>query len=98
MQSLRFKHMFLTLNVLQFHRSSYGFMHILDAVLVHASLCTFVKRILAPVKIWFMNMLCFFKHVHTFFIGCLVPGCIHHAVAQGFVQNFHSHRGFFHAE
>ena len=59
MQSLRFKHMFLTLNVLQFHRSSYGFMHILDAVLVHASLCTFVKRILAQVKVWFMNMLCF---------------------------------------
>ena len=34
-------------------------MHILDAVLVHNSLCNFMKRTLAVVKVWFINMLCF---------------------------------------
>ena len=39
-----------------------------------------------------------FIHVHTFFIGFLVPGCMNHAVARGFFQNFHSYRGNVHAE
>ena len=86
MQRLRFNHMFLILNVLQFHRSSYGFMHILDAVVVHKSSCNFMKRTLALVNLWFINMFCF-NTFHKCFIGCLVPGCIHHAVARFFVQS-----------
>ena len=35
---------------------------------------------------------------HKCFIGFLMPGCINHAVARWFLQNFHSHRGHFHAE
>ena len=34
-----------------------GFMHILDVVLVHKPLCNFMKRTLAMVKVWFINML-----------------------------------------
>ena len=34
-------------------------MHILDAVLVHNSLCNCMKRTLALVNVWFINMLCF---------------------------------------
>ena len=36
---------------------SHGFMHILDVVLVHKSLCNLMKRTLAMVKVWFINML-----------------------------------------
>ena len=73
-------------------------MHILDAVLVHKSLCNCMKRILALVKVWIINMLCFFFHFHSFLIGFLVLDCMNHAVARGFFQNLHSHRGNFHAE
>ena len=34
-----------------------GFMHLLDVVLVHNSLCNFMKRTFALVKVWFINML-----------------------------------------
>jgi hypothetical protein len=34
-------------------------MHILDVVLVHESLCNFMKHTLALVKVWFINMLWF---------------------------------------
>ena len=37
----------------------------------------------------------FFIHFHSFLIGFLMLGCMNHAVAQGFVQHFHSQRGFF---
>ena len=33
-------------------------MHMLDAVLVHQSLCNSVKRTLAVVTVWFINMVC----------------------------------------
>ena len=36
-----------------------------------------------------------FIHYHTLLIGFVVQGCIHHAVARGFFQHFHSYRGFF---
>ena len=72
-------------------------MHIVDAVLVQNSLCNFMKRTLAMVKVWFINMFCFYTS-HTFLIGFLAQGCIHHAVARGLIQNFHSYRGHVHAE
>ena len=37
-----------------------GFMHILDVVLVHKRLCNFMKRTLALVQVWFINMLCLY--------------------------------------
>ena len=58
------------------------FMHILDVVLVHTRLCNFMKRTLALVKVWFVNMLFFFVHFIRFFIGFLMLGCINHAVAR----------------
>ena len=73
-------------------------MHVLDAVLVHTSLCNFMERTVAMVKVWFINMLSFSKHFHKCLIGFLVSGCMNHAVARGFVQHFLSYRGHFHAE
>ena len=35
-----------------------GFMHMLDAVLVDKSWCNSMKRTLATIKVWFINMLC----------------------------------------
>ena len=34
-----------------------GCMHILDVLLVHKRLCNFMRRTLALVKVWFINML-----------------------------------------
>ena len=43
-------------------------MQMLDAVLVRNSLCNFVKRTLAVVKVWFLSMLCFLYIIIRFFL------------------------------
>ena len=63
-------------------------MHILDAVLVHASLCNCMKRTLALFKVWFINMLCFLLICIRFLIGFLVLDCMNHAVARVFFSKF----------
>ena len=73
-------------------------MHILDAVLVHNSLCNFMKRTLALVKVCFINMLCF---LYMFIRFSLVFDCQAALIMlwlEDLFQNFHSHRGHFHAE
>ena len=73
-------------------------MHILDAALVHKSLCNFMKRTLALVKVWFFNMLCVLYISICFLTGFLPLGCMNHAVARGLFQNFHSYQVNVHAE
>ena len=73
-------------------------MHMLDAVLVHQSLCNSMKRIVALVKVWFIIMLCVLIHVHTFLVGFVMPGCMNHVVARGFIQNCHYYRRHSHTE
>ena len=63
-----------------------GFMHTLDAVPVHSSLCNSMKRTLAVVEIWFIKMLTFL-YSHTCLVGFLVSGCMNHAVASGLIKN-----------
>ena len=36
-----------------------GLVHSLDAVHAHQILCEYAKRMLAMVKVWFINMVCF---------------------------------------
>ena len=48
-------------------------MHILDAVFVQNSLCNFLKRTLTMVKVWLINMLCFFLYMFKRF--ALVDEC-----------------------
>ena len=73
-------------------------MHVLDVVLVHKCLCNSMTRTLALVKLWFINMLCVLIHFYTCLVGFVMPGCMNHAVARGFMQLFHAYRGHFHAE
>ena len=94
MQSLRFTHIWTCFNSIG---KLHGFMHMLDAVLVHKSWCNSMKRIVAVVKVCFST--CYvFNTFHKCLVGFVMPGCINHAVAWGWIQNFHSDRGNSHAE
>ena len=44
----------------------YGLEHILDAVLAHQILCEYMKRSVAMLKVWFMNMVCFYTFSFVF--------------------------------
>ena len=52
-----------------------GFMHLLDAVLVHKSLCSFMKRTLV-VKVWFISMLCFVFYI-SYVFDCFSNAGLH---------------------
>ena len=58
-----------------------GLVHIWDVVLVQKILCEYVKRDLAMVKVWFINMVCvLYIFIHVV-VGFLVLGKTNHVVA-----------------